>query len=787
MSETISPNTSIAQYTVVSKLGAGGMGEVYRARDSKLGRDVAIKVLSTEIANDKDRLRRFELEARATSSLNHPNILTVHDLGLLRNSPFIVAELLEGEELRAVLKRGELTLARALDYAQQIASGLAAAHARGVVHRDLKPENLFVTRDGYVKILDFGLAKLTEQSHGDTQTRRLGEASTLLPASPHLPVAVSSVTSPGTVMGTASYMSPEQARGQEVDARTDIFSLGVLLYEMLSGRAPFTGVNAIDVMGAILNKEPTPLRQHIPDAPRELEHLIEKALRKDRDQRYQTSKDLLIDLKDLKEELEFAAKLERTVQPDKPLSLTTPPAVANTLEMSAATTTSSAEYIVTQIKSHKRGALIAAVVTLIVAIAASYFVFLRKPSVPVLTDKDTILLTEFDNKTDEPVFDGTLRQGLAVQLQQSPFLDLFSDVRVRATLRLMSRSADEKVTREVALGICQRQGLKAFIAGSIAKFDRSYSITLEALNGQTGDALALVQVEAADKDQVLKALSQAATELRTKLGESLSSIQKYDAKLEVTTSSLEALKEFALARDAQDKGQILKAIEAFRRATEKDPNFASAWLGLAIHYNNSTQPRLAAESASKAFALRERAGEDERARITVFYYKLVTGELDKALEAQEAYVRNYPRDTRGPGNLATLYGRLGQVEKSVALTREAMKLNPNLASGYGNLAGYLRQLNRYSEAKEVLQQALEKKLDSQGIQSALFSLAFIDGDAQGMQAQIAAAVGKPDEYGFVSWQTETASFAGEWGKSQDHSRRSVELALSKDAKENEIG
>jgi len=402
----------------------------------------------------------------------------------------------------------------------------------------------------------------------------------------------------------------------------------------------------------------------------------------------------------------------------------------------------------------------------------------------VLTDKDTILLTEFDNKTDEPVFDGTLRQGLAVQLQQSPFLDLFSDVRVRATLRLMSRSADEKVTREVALGICQRQGLKAFIAGSIAKFDRSYSITLEALNGQTGDALALVQVEAADKDQVLKALSTAATELRTKLGESLSSIQKYDAKLEVTTSSLEALKEYALGRDAQAKGQILKAIEACRRATEKDPNFASAWLGLAIDYNNSTQPRLAAESASKAFALRERAGEDERARITVFYYKLVTGELDKALEAQEAYVRNYPRDTRGPGNLADFYGRLGQIEKSVALTREAIKLNPNSASGYVNLAGNLTRLNRYSEAKELLQQALEKKLDSQGIQSALFSLAFIDGDAQGMQAQIAAAVGKPDEYGFVSWQTETASFAGEWGKSQDHSRRSVELALSKDAKEN---
>ena len=372
----VAAGVRLGPYEILAPLGAGGMGEVYAARDTRLAREVAVKVLPASFAHDADRLRRFEQEARATSALNHPNILTVHDIGTaspeLGGAPYIVAELLEGEELRAALKRGAIELPRALDYAQQIASGLAAAHAKNIVHRDLKPENLFVTTDGFVKILDFGLAKLrppevVPDSEAPTQRK---------------------VTDPGTVMGTANYMSPEQARGQEVDARSDIFSLGVVLHEMIAGCATFTGVNALDVIGAILNQEPAPLRQHSPDTPAELQRIVSKSLRKDREQRYQHVKDLLIDLKDLKQELEFEAKLKgaqafgvppsggilrASTQPPEGGTTNAQPAEAATNEVAAAArTTSSAEIILGEIKRHKRGAAIALAV-LVLAITGLAF------------------------------------------------------------------------------------------------------------------------------------------------------------------------------------------------------------------------------------------------------------------------------------------------------------------------------------------------------------------------------------------------------------------------------
>ncbi|HEY0726332.1 MAG TPA: tetratricopeptide repeat protein, partial [Pyrinomonadaceae bacterium] len=408
---------------------------------------------------------------------------------------------------------------------------------------------------------------------------------------------------------------------------------------------------------------------------------------------------------------------------------------------------------------------------------------LKSKRVALLTDKDTILLTEFDNKTGEDVFDRTLRQGLAVQLQQSPFLDIFPETRTRATLQLMSLSPDERVTRERAREICQRQGLKAFIAGTIVKFDRNYSITLEALNGQTGDQLALVQVEAEGKDQVLKALSRAATELREKLGEELSSIQKFDAKLEVTTSSLEALKEYALGRAEQDRGQFFKAIEFYKRATEMDPNFATAWLGLALQYSNTSQPALAAESLSKAFALSNRVAEDERARITYFYYQIVTGELEKAIEAQQVYVRSYPRESRGPGNLGNLYSITGQYEKSVMATTEAQRLNPNTAIWPGNLAEALIGLNRFDEARDVCQKAIAQKLDTTSIRERLYTVAFVKGDAQALQEQVAWANGRTDEYRAVYWVAQSSVFGGRWHESNEHLKRATELAERAGAKE----
>jgi serine/threonine protein kinase/tetratricopeptide (TPR) repeat protein len=778
---SLSLNSTLAHYTVISKLGAGGMGDVYLARDtSELGRTVAIKVLPAEVAADPKRMQRFAQEARTVSALNHPNVLTIYEFGNDGDTRFIATEYVEGVTLREHLRAHRLKLHELLDIAAQVAAALDAAHDAQVVHRDIKPDNIMIrNRDHIVKVLDFGLAKPAEKmfvSDAKVDT----EAGTIV------------ITEPGVVLGTVAYMSPEQSEGSQfVDHRTDIWSLGVVLYEMVTGHLPFEGKDAYRQIIAIQEQPQVSLSRFTEGVPDRLEAIVSKALAKDPNERYQSAKDLLIDLRNLKRKLDVDAEIDRTVPPasraggtiSKPSVSETNPAATTTAIVTAPTTASSVEYIVNQVKGHKRGA-IALLGVLLVAAALSAFLYLKRTRAAVLTDKDTILLTEFDNRTGEDVFDGTLRQGLAVQLQQSPFLDLFPDQRIRATLRLMSRSPDERVTREVGQGICQRQGLKAFIAGSIAKFDRNYGITLEAVNGQTGDVLALVQVEAQGKDQVLNALSRAATELREKLGESLHSIQKFDAKLEVTTSSLDALKDYAMGGAEVNKGQPLRAIEYFRRATEKDANFALAWSSLAISYSNARQPGLAAECAAKAYALRDRVSEDERVRVTVLYYQFVTGELDKAIEAQESYAHNYPREARGPGTLAIYYAQTGQTEKAVAASKDALRLNPNTTIYPANLGGYLIRLNRFAEATDVVQRALAQKLDSTTLHQHLYSIAFMNGDASAIQEQIAWASGKPDEHRVVSWQAQAASFAGEWRKSQELVRRSSELALRAEAKEN---
>jgi serine/threonine protein kinase/tetratricopeptide (TPR) repeat protein len=759
----------LGRYEIRAHIGAGGMGHVYLAQDtSELDRTVAIKILPADVAADPKWMQRFIREARTVSSLNHPNVLTIYEFGVHDSTRFMAMEYVEGVTLREHLSGNRLNLHEVLDISIQIASALNAAHESHVIHRDIKPENIMLRRrDGIVKVLDFGLAKPIKQESDSSAPLQ---------------------TETGIVMGTVSYMSPEQSLAlKTLDYRTDIWSLGVVLYEMIAGRVPFEGKDLFQQIVAIQEEPHTPLSKLVKYIPEQLEQVVDKALAKNPNDRYQTTAEMLVDMRNLKRQLENQAEDDRTAIFDR----TSLDGQSLPRRVSEATTTtqqsgpypvSSAEYIVNQVKLHKRGALILAGV-LALAVIATLFVYIKSKRVAPLTDKDTILLTEFDNKTGEDVFDRTLRQGLAVQLQQSPFLDIFPETRTRATLQLMSLSPDERVTRERAREICQRQGLKAFIAGTIVKFERNYSITLEALNGQTGDQLALVQVEAEGKDDVLKALSRAATELREKLGEELSSIQKFDAKLEVTTSSLEALKQYALGRGEQDRGQFFKAIEFYKRATEMDPNFATAWLGLALQYANTSQPALAAECLSKAFALSNRVAEDERARITYFYYQIVTGELEKAIEAQQAYVRSYPREARGPGNLGNLYSITGQYEKSVAATTEAFRLNPNTTIWPGNLAEALIGLNRFDEARDVCKRALAQKLDSTSIRERLYTVAFVSGDAQGMQEQVEWASGRTDEYRAVYWLAQSASFGGRWRESNEQLSRATELAERAGAKE----
>ena len=480
---------SISRYRIIEKLGAGGMGEVFLAEDTKLGRKVALKLLAEELTQNRDRLSRFDQEAYAASALNHPNILTIYEMGDEAGRHYIATEFIDGITLRKRLGGVPMDLSEVLDVAIQVAAALEEAHAASIVHRDIKPENIMIRRNGHVKVLDFGLAKLTERPDSEeTDTEAVTRALVQ--------------TDAGVVLGTSQYMSPEQARGKPVDTRTDIWSLGVVLYEMASGRAPFAGETKTDVIVAIAKTDPAPLARFAPNAPAEFEWIVMKALRKNVDERYQTVKELESDLKKLKQRLEFQTELERSMAsenysaalgaladtevPGMPPRLSTRSAApvpgqhTSSVPSAAQTRASSAEYIVSEIKRHKTGAAIAALAIVMVAAAIVYFSFFRNRV--QLTDKDKILLADFVNTTGDPVFDGTLKQALAVQLGQSPFLDIFSEDRVRDALRFMNRSPDAHLTREVARDICERQGIKAMLLGSISGIGTHYVISLEAVN-----------------------------------------------------------------------------------------------------------------------------------------------------------------------------------------------------------------------------------------------------------------------------------------------------------------
>jgi serine/threonine protein kinase/Tfp pilus assembly protein PilF len=768
----LEPPTTLSHYRIVSKLGAGGMGEVYLAQDTRLDRKVALKILPEDVASKRHRMQRFVQEAKAASALNHPNIITIYEIDETDSRHFIAFEFIDGQTLRKRLRRTEMNIGQVLDVAIQTATALSAAHEAGIVHRDIKPENIMLRRDGIVKVLDFGLVKLTEP----TQTSQVDMEA---------PTSAAIKTEPGEVIGTTTYMSPEQARGLQVDARTDIFSLGVLIYEMVTRRLPYQGSNKTEILASILSEKAVPpLARYSREAPDELERIVEKALAKEREQRYQSAKDLLLDLRRLKKRLEVDAELERTI-PDRSTVPPTDGSYASRTALPTAQTysTSSAEYIFNQVKLHKRGALITLGI-LVIAALAGVFWFLKSTPAAALTEKDTIVLADFTNATGDPVFDGTLKQGLAVQLEQSPFLNIFSDQRVRETLRFMNRSSDERVTKEIAREICQRQGLKAFLAGSISNLGSHYVITLEAVNAQTGDTITREQVEAESKEQVLSAIGNAATKLRAKLGESLSSIQKYDVPIyQATTSSLDALKAFSLGVEYQLKGKYLEAIPFFKRAIEVDPNFARAYAAMSSMYYNTRQYDLAADASRKAYDLRDRVGEYEKLSITQIYYDNVTGELDKYLETLELWKRTYPRDSAPHNNLAVKYNELGQFAKGAEEAHEAIRLNPNSASGYSLLASSSVGLNRFDEGKEIIRQALSQKLENLRMHQNLYRIAFVQSEAAGLKKEIDWATGKPEEYSAQTWQADSAAFSGQLRKAREFSTTAIAMAQRRDLKE----
>jgi serine/threonine protein kinase/tetratricopeptide (TPR) repeat protein len=765
---------TISHYRVIGKLGAGGMGEVFLAEDTQLGRKVAIKFLPSELSADRQATKRLVREARAAATLDHSNICSIYEVGDDAGRTFIVMQYVDGETLATRLAGKPMQLQESLAIAQQVADALAEAHSRGIIHRDIKPQNIMLTVRGQAKVLDFGLAKVMQAG---LSTEDEGVTQSLL-------------TEPGTIMGTVPYMSPEQVKGENLDARSDIFSFGVLLYEMMCGHHPFAAETPAATVSAILTSDPPLLARYLRDAPPELERIVTKALNKNKEERYQGIRDLALDVKSLKEKLEFQAKLERSISPGLSNEARVAPGgsynvldtdgktVTRTRETEAVQTVSSAEFIFSGIKRNKRVAGV--ILTIIVVAVAAFFYFNRKP---VLTDKDTILLADFVNTTGDAVFDGTLKQALAVQLDQSPFINIFGDDRVREALRFMGRSSDERVTRDIGREICQRQGLKALLTGSVSGLGSHYVITLEAINAQTGDAIAREQVEAESKEVVIKRLGEATTKLREKLGEELASIQKFDAPIEdATTSSLEAFKAFSVGTELRDKAKSLEAIPFFKHAIDLDPNFALAYLRVSGLYAGTGQRELAAECFQKAFELRERVSEREKLNISSSYITK-TGEVDKNIEALELWMRMYPRDLIPYNNLAVQYEGIGQYEKAIDPAGEALRLNPNSVFPYAALANAYIGLNRFEEAKDIYQRALARIGDATYIHFGFYQIAFVEGQMGAMREQIDWASGKADEHVALSWQARAAAFSGQLRRAHEFSSRATDLAMGRNLKD----
>jgi serine/threonine protein kinase/tetratricopeptide (TPR) repeat protein len=766
---------TISHYRILEKLGAGGMGIVYKAQDTRLGRFVALKFLPDDFADDRQWRERFQREARAASALNHPNISTIYDIGEADGRVFMAMEFLDGMTLKEQIAGAPLELDQLIAIASQVLDGLEAAHAQGIIHRDIKPANLFITSSGRAKILDFGLAKIAASNHV-----RTGDEETMVDAGGQ--------TTAGVTLGTMPYMSPEQALGKPLDTRTDLFSFGVTLYEMATGQMPFRGDTTGVLFLSIMQEIPAPVMQLNPRVPAEIQRIINKCLEKDRELRYQHASDISSDLKRSQRggATSWSTRAARAVPHEGAPSAWHPVAQSTetTPEASAAT-----PVITSPPQGRRRGWKIALPLALIAAAIAGGL-YLRSHHTAPLTDKDTIVLADFTNSTNDPVFDGALRQGLEAQLAQSPFLAIVSEQRVQQTLRQMDKPSDTRLTPEVAQEVCQRTNSAAVLHGSIAQIGSQYSLALNAVSCAGAESLASAKAEAPDKNHVLDALNDAASNMRGKLGESLSTVQKFDTPVEqATTPSLEALQKYSLARKIQlGQGDNAGAVSFYQEAIALDPNFAMAYAALGACYYNLGETSLAAQNTTKSYELRERVSEAERFGIESRYQHFVTRDLEKARQAYDLWAQTYPRNYIPANNLGVIYDSLGQFSKSVDEYSKALKIEPSSGLTYANLVGSYLFLNRLQDAAATAAEAQSKKLDSPALRLNYYRLAFLQNDTSGLNQQLAWSAGKTGvENAMLRLEADTAAYGGHRDRAREISHRAIESAERAGEKEAAAG